>query len=105
MFGYKIIKNEEILDLQQKLSITQDELVRVQTKNSNYVKRIEDLSSENDDLKTELLKLKKQKVELLTDIATEPLKVETKVKKNIRKTTKKSGTNQRRKVVHKETNE
>ena len=77
MFGYKIIKNEEILDLQQKLSITQDELVRVQTKNSNYVKRIEDLSSENDDLKAELLKLKKQKVELLTDIATEPLKVET----------------------------
>lgn len=105
MFGYTIIKKDELQRLQQYLSVTRDSLAEVQSRSKNYVKRIEDLSSENEELRTELLKLKKQKVELLTDVATEPLKEETKVKKTIRKTTKKSGTSQRRKVIHKETNE
>lgn len=91
MFGYTIIKK--------------DELQRLQSRSKNYEKRIEDLSSENVKLRAELLELKKEKVELITDVATEPLKKETKVKKTIRKTTKESGTSQRRKVIRKETNE
>lgn len=105
MFGYTIIKKDELQRLQQYLSVTRGSLAEVQLRIKNYEKRIEDLSSENVELRAELLKLKKEKVDLITDVTTEPLKEETKVKKTIRKTAKKSGTNQRRKVVHKEINE
>lgn len=105
MFNYTIIKKDELQRLRQNLSITQDELLNTHKVSKNYEKRIEDLLTENAELKTELLKFKKQNVELLTDVTSEPLKEEAKVKKTIRRTSKKSETTQRRKVIHKEINE
>ena len=97
MFGLKVIKEHNYVGLVE-------DLKRERELSEHLAAEIEALKNENASLKDELESLKKkEKVNLITDVAEAPLAVEKPAKKVIRKTS--SGKTTRKGVIKKAENE